>query len=234
MLFFSGLSMSSVPLSPSNQTKGFREDINGLRALAVVVVVLYHFGIPGFTGGFIGVDVFFVISGFLMTRIIITSMEKGNFSILSFYIARAKRILPALLFLCFILMILGWFFLPSIEYDNLAIHVISAIYFLSNIKFWREAGYFDVSSHEKWLLHTWSLSVEWQFYLLLPLFIVLFWRYFGAKGVAISLLVAGVCSLLLSSLLVNFSSSAAFYLLPTRGWEMLAGGGGGGFFGTIQ
>lgn len=143
-----------------NAQNKFRQDINGLRAWAVIAVVLYHFGVPGFSGGFIGVDVFFVISGFLMTKIIVSGIEVGDFSLLRFYLARARRIIPMLLVLCLSLIILGWFWLPESNYKTLATHVLTAILFISNIKFWRESGYFDSSSHEKWLLHTWSLSVE--------------------------------------------------------------------------
>lgn len=103
----------SANSQPPIQPKAFRHDINGLRAWAVFAVVLYHFGVPGFAGGFVGVDVFFVISGFLMTGIIISGLERGNFSLWGFYLARARRIIPALLVLCAILLILGWFWLPK-------------------------------------------------------------------------------------------------------------------------
>ncbi|MEI8613995.1 acyltransferase family protein [Shewanella sp. PP-He15 brown] len=204
--------------------KKFRHDINGLRAWAVVAVVLYHFSVPGFTGGFVGVDVFFVISGFLMTGIIIASLERGNFSLWDFYLARARRIIPALLVLCASLFILGWFWLPNADYKMLAAHVGTAVAFVSNLKFWREAGYFDAASHEKWLLHTWSLSVEWQFYILLPLGCLLLWQWFGQRGVKLALVAAGLLSLALSIYASVRWPGAAFYLLPTRAWEMLAGG----------
>ena len=148
---------------------GFRSDINGLRAWAVAAVTFYHFGIPGFRGGFVGVDVFFVISGFLMTGIVVSGLERGEFSILAFYLARARRILPAQIVLCAVLLALGWWLLLPVEYKKLGTQAVFSLAFLSNIKFWLEAGYFDAASHEKWLLHTWSLAVEWQFYLLLPL-----------------------------------------------------------------
>ena len=140
----------------------FRPDINGLRAWAVIAVVLYHFGVPGFQGGFVGVDIFFVISGFLMTGIITKGIVKGKFSFLEFYLARAKRIIPALVAVCATLLVLGWTFLPSTDYKTLASHSVYSLLFLSNFEYWLSAGYFDAESHEKWLLHTWSLSVEWQ------------------------------------------------------------------------
>ncbi len=214
------MSSSSNPPSP----KQFRQDINGLRAWAVVAVVLYHFGVSGFSGGFVGVDVFFVISGFLMTGIIISGLERGNFSLWGFYLARARRIIPALLVLCASLLILGWFWLPNADYKMLASHVGTAVAFVSNLKFWREAGYFDVESHEKWLLHTWSLSVEWQFYILLPLACLMLWHWFGKRGVKLALVAAGLLSLALSIYASVRWPGAAFYLLPTRAWEMLAGG----------
>lgn len=207
-----------------NAQNKFRQDINGLRAWAVIAVVLYHFGVPGFSGGFIGVDVFFVISGFLMTKIIVSGIEVGDFSLLRFYLARARRIIPMLLVLCLSLIILGWFWLPESNYKTLATHVLTAILFISNIKFWRESGYFDSSSHEKWLLHTWSLSVEWQFYIILPAFILIAWNLLSYRAMKTSLFIVGFISLFLSYYASYQWPAAAFYLLPTRIWEMLAGG----------
>jgi peptidoglycan/LPS O-acetylase OafA/YrhL len=204
--------------------KSFRHDINGLRAWAVLAVVFYHFGVPGFKGGFVGVDVFFVISGFLMTAIIVKGLEHGNFSLWSFYLARARRILPALVVLCIALLIAGWFWLPTADYRVLATNVITALTFVSNLKFWREAGYFDISSRENWLLHTWSLSVEWQFYILLPVGCLLIWRWFGRRGVKLVFIAAGALSLALSVYASSRFPGSAFYLLPTRVWELLAGG----------
>lgn len=203
----------------------FRADINGLRAWAVIAVVLYHFGVPGFSGGFVGVDIFFVISGFLMTKIIISGLENNNFALSSFYLARARRIIPALSLLCIILLFSGWFWLPLVDYKTLGTHALTAIIFLSNFKFWRESGYFDESAHDKWLLHTWSLSVEWQFYILLPVALILIWRIFGRVGAKMLLILGGFFSLLLCIYMTRYSPEAAFYLLPTRAWEMVVGGG---------
>lgn len=203
----------------------FRSEINGLRAWAVTSVILYHFGVPGFDGGFVGVDVFFVISGFLMTGIITRSLERGDFSLGSFYFARATRIVPALLVLCAALLAAGWWFLPPPEYLMLGTHSAFSLAFLSNIKFWLESGYFDAASHEKWLLHTWSLAVEWQFYLLLPLVLMLVWKLRPKRSTLIAATLTGLLvSLSLSIALTQSHPSAAFYLLPTRAWEMLAGG----------
>lgn len=215
----------------------FRKDINGLRAWAVMAVVLFHFSVPGFSGGFVGVDIFFVISGFLMTNILINKLEdpQPKFSIWEFYLARAKRIVPALLVLCIVLLALGWLLLPSQDYLSLGMHTLTSVLFVSNIQYWREAGYFDAASHDKWLLHTWSLSVEWQFYLLLPLLLWGVWRWWPGRAHAVRwLAVALVASFGLSTWLTSQDPEMAFFLLPTRAWEMLAGGlvallaGGGG------
>lgn len=174
-------------------------------------------------------DVFFVISGFLMTQIIVEGLDRSRggagFSLLGFYLVRAKRIVPALLGVCVVLMVLGWFALPSPEYRALATHALASVAFVSNIKFWREAGYFDAASHDKWLLHTWSLAVEWQFYLLLPLGLMLVWRFFpGRRAALVAVAAALLVSLLPSALVTPIKPAAAFFLLPTRAWEMLAGG----------
>ncbi|QIZ78345.1 acyltransferase family protein [Ferrimonas lipolytica] len=205
-------------------TKLFRYDINGLRAWAVISVVLFHFGVPLVDGGLVGVDVFFVISGFLMTGIIATALERKQFSLLKFYKARAKRIIPALFGLCITLLVVGSIWLPEIDYDQLKAHALSAMGFWSNFQFWQEAGYFDSASQGKWLLHTWSLSVEWQFYLLLPLLLMLAHRLWGNAGIKNLLIVGFFGSLVLSSLAVKPWVEAGYYLLPTRAWEMLAGG----------
>ncbi|MGY4534462.1 peptidoglycan/LPS O-acetylase OafA/YrhL [Pseudomonas sp. TE3786] len=214
----------------SNARKGFRTDINGLRAWAVVSVVLYHFGVGGFYGGFVGVDIFFVISGFLMTGIIVSSLEKQQttqkaFSIFDFYLSRARRIIPALAVLCAVLLALGWKFLPATEYLMLGRHVTSSLSFVSNMIFWREDGYFDAASHDKLLLHTWSLSVEWQFYLLLPLVLLAVWKIRPGRPAQYVVTSLGlVLSLGLCLSLTPIKTSASFYLLPTRAWEMFAGG----------
>ncbi|MGJ8758480.1 acyltransferase family protein [Acinetobacter sp. HC8-3S] len=149
----------------------FRYDINGLRAYAVTLVVLFHFGIAGFSGGFIGVDIFFVISGFLMTQIIVSGLEKNSFSFIKFYISRANRIIPPLVVLSLIVGIIGWFTLTPQELKDYGKHASTSLGFISNIQYFRESGYFNTDSHEKLLLHTWSLSVEWQFYIILPIFL---------------------------------------------------------------
>ena len=124
----------------------FRTDINGLRAVAVISVVLFHFGVAGFSGGFVGVDIFFVISGFLMTGIVVRGIEKNNFNFIGFYFARARRIIPALLFLTIVLLFIGWFYLSPDDYSRLSKEVDRAVLFLSNDYFFRKSGYFDPDS----------------------------------------------------------------------------------------
>jgi peptidoglycan/LPS O-acetylase OafA/YrhL len=216
----------------SSASKNFRTDINGLRAWAVVAVVCFHFGIPGFSGGFVGVDIFFAISGFLMTGIILRGLEKAalpgaiqSFSIIDFYLARARRIIPAQLVLCAVLLPLGWLWLPAVEYKVLGSHIVSALGFFSNMVFWHDAGYFDSDSHDKLLLHTWSLSVEWQFYLILPLVLATVWKLHPGRRTQLWVITAGMLlSVALCIVATPARPSAAFYLLPTRAWEMLAGG----------
>jgi peptidoglycan/LPS O-acetylase OafA/YrhL len=204
---------------------GFRSDINGLRAWAVMAVIFYHFNVPGFSGGFVGVDVFFVISGYLMTSIVVKGLEVGHFSLLDFYAARVRRIVPALLVLCVVLLGVGYFVVPPSDYEQLARHAIAALGFFSNNRFSSEAGYFDVASHQKWLLHTWSLSVEWQFYMLLPIVLAAVWRFWpGRTAQLIVFLLGGALSFAASAVMTSQSSSGAFYLLHARAWEMLAGG----------
>lgn len=206
-------------------TTSFRKDINGLRAWAVMAVLLFHFSLFGLSGGFVGVDVFFVISGYLMTLIIVDESENGSFSIWKFYMARARRILPALFALLVTLLALGWFWLPPLDYKSLGLQSFFAINSASNILFYKSAGYFDTAAEEKWLLHTWSLAVEAQFYLLFPIFVTVirkFWQ--SIRAITFSLFILFLASFLLNLSISETNSSAAFYLLPTRIWELSAGG----------
>jgi peptidoglycan/LPS O-acetylase OafA/YrhL len=203
----------------------FRKDINGLRAWAVVAVVLFHFNLLGVSGGFVGVDIFFVISGYLMTQIVVVGLENGDFSIRAFYMARLRRILPALLVMIVVLLALGWFWLPNADYHALGGQSTYALTFLSNVYYWRTAGYFDVAAHEKWLLHTWSLGVEAQFYLLFPVIVSVLWRFWSSlKLLTLILFLLFFASLSLSIWRSQSDATMAFYLLPMRLWELLAGG----------
>lgn len=206
-----------------NKKSSFRYDINAIRALAVLLVAIYHFQPDLLIGGFIGVDIFFVISGYLMTSIIIDGLSNGRFSIPNFYSRRAIRIVPPLAFLCLILLSLNWFYLYSEEYKSLAIHVLSSLSFISNLVYWQESGYFASDSNFNWLLHTWSLSVEWQFYVIFPIVLSFLFKRLGLEITKIiiifSLFTLFPLSLATSYLKPDFS----YFNLVTRSWEMLAG-----------
>ncbi len=202
----------------------FRYDINGLRAIAVIAVVLFHFNPVWVPGGFAGVDVFFVISGFLMTGIIFRGLENDNFNLFKFYVARANRIIPALAVLCLSLLVFGWFYLTPMDFKALGKHVLGSISFLSNIIYWNEVGYFDIESQRKWLLHTWSLSVEWQFYIIYPIVIVVLKRFLSLGNLKRLILVGTVLGFCFSVIATIKWPTPAYYLLPTRAWEMMIGG----------
>ncbi|MBT9264030.1 acyltransferase [Pseudomonas sp. MG-9] len=202
----------------------FRTNINALRALAVLAVVLFHFRIPGFEGGFVGVDVFFVISGFLMTGIIFNGVQQQNFSLLGFYASRARRIIPALLTLCIALLIFGYVYLPLDDLRETIRTIKSSLLFSSNFSFAQSGNYFAAPLHENWLLHTWSLSVEWQFYMLYPVLIMGLHRFFGADRTRFALIALALTSLCASIVVTGLNPTFAFYMLPTRAWEMIAGG----------
>lgn len=200
----------------------YRAEIDGLRALAVVPVILFHAGFTTFGGGYVGVDVFFVISGYLITTIIINEMQRGKFSLLDFYERRARRILPALFVMMAACIPFAWAWLSPRDIKDFFQSMVATSLFSSNILFWIESGYFDTAAELKPLLHTWSLAVEEQYYIFFPLFLMFAWR-FGAKFVVASLSIAFVVSLALAQWAAYHQPSAAFYLLPTRIWELLVG-----------
>ncbi|MCL1629209.1 acyltransferase [Roseibaca sp. V10] len=200
----------------------YRPEIDGLRAVAVVPVILFHAGVGALAGGFVGVDVFFVISGYLITSIILRERAEGRFSMWRFWERRARRILPALYVVMLACIPVAWALMLPDQYRDFARSLVAVGLFGSNILFWRESGYFAAAAEEKPLLHTWSLSVEEQFYLLFPLLMVLLWR-FGRRGVAGILAVIALVSLGLSHYAAYSMPSANFYLLPTRAWELLVG-----------
>ena len=200
----------------------YRAEIDGLRALAVLPVILFHAGFELFGGGFVGVDVFFVISGYLITTIIISEMAEEKFSIVNFYERRARRILPALFFVMAVCIPFAWFLLVPSDLVEFGHSLIAVSTFSSNFLFWSEAGYFAGPAELKPLLHTWSLAVEEQYYILFPIFILLTWRL-GIKWVLFILLFIFMLSLGVSQWGAYKIPSANFYLLPTRGWELLIG-----------
>ncbi|WP_167381739.1 acyltransferase family protein [Pseudoalteromonas agarivorans] len=202
----------------------FRKDINGLRAFAVIAVVLFHFNPATLPGGFAGVDVFFVISGYLMTGIIFKKLDANNFSLFSFYIARARRIIPALATLCLALLLYGWLYLIPSEFQLLSKHTSVSMGFISNLAYWRESGYFDAISHEKWLLHTWSLSVEWQFYIIYPALLLLLKRKFTLSAIKKFILCSTIVGFLYCIYASYTTPNLAYYFLSSRAWEMMIGG----------
>ena len=199
----------------------YRADIDGLRAVAVTSVLFYHAEVRAFGGGFVGVDVFFVISGFLITSIIAREIGEGRFSVLSFYERRARRILPALFVMIFATLIAGSAILLSADFADLLDSAVSAVLFYSNVHFWATASYFASDSSFKPLLHTWSLAVEEQYYLVFPLFMML-WMRSGRNPLGALALVSAL-SLALSIWGVTRYPEMTFFLLPPRIWELLAG-----------
>jgi peptidoglycan/LPS O-acetylase OafA/YrhL len=200
----------------------YRAEIDGLRALAVIPVMLYHAGFKMFGGGYVGVDVFFVISGYLITTIILSELETGSFSLMRFYERRARRILPALYLVMFVCLPFAWFWLLPNAIEQFSKSLIAVSTFTSNILFWRTAGYFDTATELKPLIHTWSLAVEEQFYVLFPLFLMLT-RKLSKRYILGLLVLAFILSLAGAQWLSATNSSFNFYMLPTRGWELLIG-----------
>jgi len=200
----------------------YRPDIDGLRAIAVIAVVGFHAFPEIFPGGFVGVDVFFVISGYLITAILISEIETGRFSLLRFYERRARRILPALALVIVACLPLAWWLLPPTEMRQFGESAIATALFVSNIFFWNQSGYFDSAAELKPLLHTWSLAVEEQFYILFPITLAFLMKA-GRQRATMALVGLAGLSFLLSVSLVKEQPSAAFFLLPTRAWELLLG-----------
>jgi len=200
----------------------YRREIDGLRAVAVLPVIFFHAGFEQFKGGFIGVDVFFVISGYLITTIILTDMNNQKFSILEFYERRARRILPALFFVMLCCLPFAWIWLLPTHIKDFSESLAAVSVFSSNFLFWRESGYFGVTSELKPLIHTWSLAVEEQYYLLFPLFLMMLGG-FRKRWTLYSLLLIGAVSLAMAHWGAYEEPYATFFLLPTRGWELVIG-----------
>lgn len=200
----------------------YRKEIDGLRALAVLPVILFHAGFTYFSGGFVGVDIFFVISGYLITTIIVNEMKKGSFSLLNFYERRLRRILPALFFVMLCTLPFAWYWMLPTTLKDYSKSLIAVPLFASNVLFSLTGGYFDTVSELKPLLHTWSLAVEEQYYLLFPIFLILAWRL-GMKWIISIILIVTIVSLLTAQWGSAKYSDFAFYLLPTRGFEILIG-----------
>ncbi len=199
----------------------YRPDIDGLRAIAVLLVVVHHAFPKLLPSGFIGVDLFFVISGFLITTIIFQNLERGSFSFLDFYTRRIKRIFPALALVLLACLVYGWFTLLPADYKLLGKHTIAGAAFVSNFAFWNESGYFNGDSKLKPLLHLWSLGIEEQYYIVWPLIAWFAWKkQVNLLKVCLVLLIA---SLLANIVTVKYNAVAAFFSPATRFWELLVG-----------
>ena len=212
--------MHQAPGNPS--PLGYRPEIDGLRAIAITLVVAYHFFPKALSGGFIGVDVFFVISGYLITRIISTELAKGQFSFANFYAHRVKRIFPALLIVLLATYGLGWVLLHDTEFRRLGKHLFASTLFVNNFLLRNEKGYFDSASESKPLLHFWSLSIEEQFYVAWPL--VLWWVLRWLKKPQPLLFLACFASFAINVFWTQSDLVSAFYLPFSRAWELILGG----------
>lgn len=214
----------SLPV-PAEQTHlahpKYRADIDGLRAIAVLSVVSFHAFPSWVQGGFIGVDVFFVISGFLISSIIFENLHKGSFSFVEFYSRRIRRIFPALILIMAACFVFGWFVLITGEYKQLGKHIAGGAGFVSNFMFWNESGYFDNSAETKPLLHLWTLGIEEQFYIFWPLLLWAAWKF--KFNLLIVTIVIAIISFTLNINIVGSDKTAAFYSPQTRFWELLAG-----------
>ncbi|NNE59184.1 MAG: acyltransferase [Hellea sp.] len=200
----------------------YRPEIDGLRSVAVLPVIFFHAGIALFSGGYVGVDVFFVISGYLISTIIFERSKKGAFSIVDFYEARARRILPALFFVMIACLPMAWLWMNPDQWREFSESMIWTSLFSSNIFFWLNSDYFASASEFKPLLHTWSLAVEEQYYVFFPLIVMAFWR-FGKKVLGGIFVLLGIASFVLCCWLVSRNPEANFFLTPSRVWELLIG-----------
>ncbi|MCC7319961.1 MAG: acyltransferase [Rubellimicrobium sp.] len=200
----------------------YRPAIDGLRAVAVVPVVLYHFGMPGLAGGFVGVDVFFVISGFLIGGLIAGELaQTGRLRLGAFWMRRIRRLAPAYFLMLAVTALAAWAVLLPHELRAFGKEIIAATLWASNLHFWSESGYFDAAAGTRPFLHTWSLAVEEQFYIALPLVMALLWRF--GRGLPVGLAIAGLLSLGGALVLTPVHQPSAFYLFPLRAWELLSG-----------
>ena len=207
-------------LNPAVQ-HGYRRDIDGLRGIAILTVVGFHFLPSVVRGGFIGVDIFFVISGYLISAIVLAAAADGRFSLSGFYARRIKRIFPALALVLGSVLTVGWSYLYADDYANLGMHAGAGAAFAANLVQWNESSYFDTAAELKPLLHLWSLGIEEQFYFVWPL--LLAWASRRRRGPLAAVVVLGVMSFGWAIVTVRLDRTAAFFAPWTRFWELLAG-----------
>ncbi len=200
----------------------YRPEIDGLRAVAVLPVILFHAGFEAFSGGFVGVDIFFVISGYLITSILVQEAQDHSFSFTGFYERRARRLLPALFFVMLVCLPFAWLWLLPADMKEFSSSLIAVSSFLSNFLFWKSSGYFETAAELKPLLHTWSLAVEEQYYLFFPIILMLTWRL-ARRWLVVVFIALALASLALAQWGTMSKPAAAFYLLPARLWELLVG-----------
>jgi peptidoglycan/LPS O-acetylase OafA/YrhL len=200
----------------------YRYEIDGLRAIAVIPVIFFHAGYELFSGGFVGVDVFFVISGYLITTILINDIENKKFCIFKFYERRARRILPALFFVMLVCIPFAWMWMLPDPLENFGQSIVAATLSVNNILLFITSGYWELASEFKPLLHTWSLGVEEQFYFVFPIFLVTLWKL-GRRRIMFLIGAILLLSLIASELASRVNPQAGFYLIHTRAWELLSG-----------
>jgi len=200
----------------------YRAEIDGLRAVALIPVILFHARFDWFSGGYVGVDVFFVISGYLITSLILVEKEAGTFTLRNFYERRARRIIPALFFVTVACIVPAWLWMMPSQLRDFAQSVVALALFSSNILFWRKGDYFLATADDMPLLHTWSIAVEEQYYVVFPILMLLLWSIRRRRLIAL-IAIAAATSLLLSEYGWRHHPGANFYLAPTRAWELMLG-----------
>jgi peptidoglycan/LPS O-acetylase OafA/YrhL len=202
----------------------YRPEIDGLRAIAIIPVIFFHAGFDSFKGGYVGVDIFFVISGYLISSIIFKELSTETFTLKSFYERRARRILPALFLVVIVSMPLALLWMPPADMLDFSQSIVSIPLFFSNFLFYFESGYFDATMEVKPLFHTWSLAVEEQFYMVFPLLLIFLWKY-GKRKIITTVLIIFAISLIITEIFVHFDKMLAFFMLPFRVWELFIGVG---------
>lgn len=200
----------------------YRAEIDGLRTIAVVPVILFHAGFEAFSGGFVGVDVFFVISGYLITSILLADLDQGRYSILTFYERRARRIAPALFAMLAFVCAGSWWLMPPPAFNDLGRTILSVVLFVSNFDFMQNVGYFATDAERNPLLHTWSLAVEEQFYIVFPVLLAVLWRI-SRRAIVPVLVGVGLASLAGAIYGAGVAPDKNFFFTPTRAWELIAG-----------